>query len=338
MKRRMLALLLTAALLFAAVGCTANPAGGEPPQTSSASQEGAADAGTGLLKNVIEETGDTITLDDVLAGEVTIQKRPQQVLVLLNSVLDLWYMAGGSAVARIEGEDNIPDAAKDLPTIGTMSTPSVEKIVGYQPDLVILVNTLTKHREIQPALQQAGVPNISVSYKDYDDFLYLFELFTHITDQPGRGGELSEIKSRVDAEIAKAQGKPKQKAMILYATASYVKAGVPKSVVGDMLERLGAENIIDAETAHGESMVDFSMEKVLESNPDVLFIQMARDGEKAEKNAMNEIQSNPAWQEVSAVKNDRIYAVPREFSTLKPNARYPEAFAFFYEKLYGNEA
>ncbi|WP_050697216.1 ABC transporter substrate-binding protein [Anaeromassilibacillus senegalensis] len=337
MKKRMLALLLTAALLFAAVGCTANPTE-ETPQSSPSSQEGAVDTGTGLLKNVIEETGDTITLNDVLAGEVTIQKRPQQVLVLLNSVLDLWYMAGGSAVARIEGEDNIPDAAKDLPTIGTMSTPSVEKIVGYQPDLVILVNTLTKHREIQPALQQAGVPNISVSYKDYDDFLYLFELFTHITDQSGRGGELGEIKSKVDAEIAKAQGKPKQKAMILYATASYVKAGVPKSVVGDMLERLGAENIIDAEAAHGESMVDFSMEKVLESNPDVLFIQMARDGKKAEENAMNEIQSNPAWQEVNAVKNNRIYVVPREFSTLKPNARYPEAFAFFNEKLYGDEA
>lgn len=337
MKKRMLALLLTAALLFAAVGCTASPAE-ETPSSSPSSQGGAVDTGTGLLKNVIEETGDTITLDDALAGEVTIQKRPQQVLVLLNSVLDLWYMAGGSAVARIEGEDNIPDAAKDLPTIGTMSTPSVEKIVGYQPDLVILVNTLTKHREIQPALQQAGVPNISVSYKDYDDFLYLFELFTHITDQSGRGGELGEIKSKVDAEIAKAQGKPKQKAMILYATASYVKAGVPKSVVGDMLERLGAENIIDAETANGESMVDFSMEKVLESNPDVLFIQMARDGKKAEENAMNEIQSNPAWQEVSAVKNNRIYVVPREFSTLKPNARYPEAFAFFNEKLYGDEA
>lgn len=336
MKKRMLALLLTAALLFAAVGCTASPAE-ETPSSSPSSQGGAVDTGTGLLKNVIEETGDTITLDDALAGEVTIQKRPQQVLVLLNSVLDLWYMAGGSAVARIEGEDNIPDAAKDLPTIGTMSTPSVEKIVGYQPDLVILVNTLTKHREIQPALQQAGVPNISVSYKDYDDFLYLFELFTHITDQSGRGGELGEIKSKVDAEIAKAQGKPKQKAMILYATASYVKAGVPKSVVGDMLERLGAENIIDAETANGESMVDFSMEKVLESNPDVLFIQMARDGKKAEENAMNEIQSNPAWQEVSAVKNNRIYVVPREFSTLKPNARYPEAFAFFNEKLYGDE-
>ena len=322
--------LLAAALLFSAVGCGPKVQEQQEPPSSSTS------ASQVLPQGVIAETADTITLDDTLAGEVTIQKRPKRVVVLLNAVLDLWYMAGGTAVARIEGEDNIPEEAKALPTVGTMSTASVEKIVGYEPDLVILVNTLTKNREIQPALQAAGVPNISVRYKNYDDFCALFELFTHITDQPERLDDLKTIQEQVDAVVEQAQGQPEQKAMILYATAKYVKAGVQESVIGDMLNRLGATNIIDAKVANGESMVDFSMEKVLESNPDVLFIQMANGGEKAEKNALDEIQGNPAWQEVKAVQDGRVYTVPREFSTLKPNARYPEAFSYFVEKLYGN--
>ena len=147
---------------------------------------------------------------------------------------------------------------------------------------------------------------------------------------------LDDIQAQVDAEIEQVQGKPEQKVMILYATAKYVKAGVQDSVIGDMLNRLGAVNIIDAEAANGQSMVDYSMEKVLESNPDVLFIQMANGGEKAEQNALDEIQNNPAWQEVRAVQEGRVYTVPREYSTLKPNARYPEAFAYFAEKLYGD--
>ena len=212
----------------------------------------------------------------------------------------------------------------------------MEKIVSYEPDLVILVNTLTKNREIQPALQEAGIPNISVRYKDYQDFCDLFELFTHITDQPERLEALDGIQAQVDAEVEKVQGQPQQKVMILYATAKYVKAGVRESVIGDMLERLGAVNIIDGEAANGQSMVDYSMEKVLESNPDVLFIQMANGGKKAEQNALDEIQNNPAWQEVRAVQEGRVYTVPREYSTLKPNARYPEAFAYFAEKLYGD--
>ena len=278
------ALLLAAALLFSAVGC--GPQAQTVPEASSSSAAAPEPADSpeeeDLPVGVIAETADTITYDDMLAGEVTIQKRPQRVVVMLNAVMELWYMAGGTAVARIEGEDNIPEEAKDLPTIGTMSTPSVEKIVSYEPDLVILVNTLTKNREIQPTLQEAGIPNISVRYKDYQDFC------------------------------------------------------VQDSVIGDMLNRLGAVNIIDAEAVNGQSMVDYSMEKVLESNPDVLFIQMANGGEKAEQNALDEIQNNPAWQEVRAVQEGRVYTVPREYSTLKPNARYPEAFAYFAEKLYGD--
>ena len=52
--------------------------------------------------------------------------------------------------------------------------------------------------------------------------------------------------------------------------------------------------------------------------------------------SLDEIQNNPAWQEVRAVQEGRVYTVPREYSTLKPNARYPEAFAYFAEKLYGD--
>lgn len=243
------ALLLAAALLFSAVGC--GPQAQTVPEASSSSAAAPEPADSpeeeDLPVGVIAETADTITYDDMLAGEVTIQKRPQRVVVMLNAVMELWYMAGGTAVARIEGEDNIPEEAKDLPTIGTMSTPSVEKIVSYEPDLVILVNTLTKNREIQPALQEAGIPNISVRYKDYQDFCDLFELFTHITDQPERLEALDDIQAQVDAEIEQVQGKPEQKVMILYATAKYVKAGVQDSVIGDMLNRLGAVNIIDAE-------------------------------------------------------------------------------------------
>ena len=155
------AFLLALVLLFSMVGCGPQVQNVTEPSSSVESSEPASSAESAsseeqdLPVGVIAETEDTITYDDMLAGEVTIQKRPQRVVVMLNAVMELWYMAGGTAVARIEGEDNIPEEAKDLPTIGTMSTPSVEKIVSYEPDLVILVNTLTKNREIQPALQEA---------------------------------------------------------------------------------------------------------------------------------------------------------------------------------------
>ena len=109
------ALLLAAALLFSAVGC--GPQAQTVPETSSSSAAAPEPADSpeeeDLPVGVIAETADTITYEDMLAGEVTIQKRPQRVVVMLNAVMELWYMAGGTAVARIEGEDNIPEEAKD---------------------------------------------------------------------------------------------------------------------------------------------------------------------------------------------------------------------------------
>ena len=74
------ALLLAAALLFSAVGC--GPQAQTVPEASSSSAAAPEPADSpeeeDLPVGVIAETADTITYDDMLAGEVTIQKRPQR--------------------------------------------------------------------------------------------------------------------------------------------------------------------------------------------------------------------------------------------------------------------
>ena len=51
--------------------------------------------------------------------------------------------------------------------------------------------------------------------------------------------------------------------------------------------------------------------------------------EKVEANINSFITENPAWSELTAVKEGRVYSMEKELYTLKPNDRWGEA----YEKL-----
>jgi iron complex transport system substrate-binding protein len=70
---------------------------------------------------------------------------------------------------------------------------------------------------------------------------------------------------------------------------------------GLMMIHAGAMNVA-ATTIEGVKQV--SMEQILAWNPDVIFVQ------ERYPDVVTEINSSPAWQPVSAVKNGRVYLMP----------------------------
>ena len=96
-----LALLLM--LLLCLPACSPQPAETTP---------GAEDSSFSSL--VLSETASTVTVRDA-EGEKTLNKSPKRVVCLYNSILDLWYLNGGEAIARVAGDTELPPAAAALP-------------------------------------------------------------------------------------------------------------------------------------------------------------------------------------------------------------------------------
>ena len=99
------------------------------------------------------------------------------------------------------------------------------------------------------------------------------------------------------------------------------------NVLGEMLKTLGCVNIADSDSSLLENL---SIEKILEEDPDYLFIVQRGDdtvGMKAYVETM--MQENPAWQQLTAVQEGRLYFMDKNLYNLKPNHRWGEA----YEKL-----
>ena len=58
------------------------------------------------------------------------------------------------------------------------------------------------------------------------------------------------------------------------------------------------------------------------------------DHEDVLKRMDNELLSHPVWKELKAVKEGRIFELPKDLYTYKPNKRYGEAYLKLAEMLY----
>jgi iron complex transport system substrate-binding protein len=105
-------------------------------------------------------------------------------------------------------------------------------------------------------------------------------------------------------------------------------------MVGEMLADLNTVNISDS-ALNGEDAKIFSMEKILEEDPDFIFVQtMGSDMAEIEARLKSDAESNPAWAALTAVESGRYIVLPKDLYLYKPNARYGEAYRGLAEILY----
>ena len=99
------------------------------------------------------------------------------------------------------------------------------------------------------------------------------------------------------------------------------------NVLGEMLKSLGCVNIADSDASLLENL---SIERILEMDPEYIFIvQRGDDTQGMMENIQNRMTENPAWQQLTAVKEGRLFYMDKNLYNLKPNHRWGEA----YEKL-----
>lgn len=294
----------------------------------------------------VSEYGVIINKEDVLftdksGEEVTIKKNPQRVVVLHNSLLEIWDQAGGTVVGRVEeSEDKIVENAKSAEVVGVMGSPSLEKILALQPDLVIASNSYTAQREMIPTLKQNNIQVIDLDNDLLEDYYKTVRLFTAITEREDLyENHVNDIQKKVDEIVSKAPNDKDYKAVIIFATAKNITVRDSNSMVGEMLKDLNVFNISDSADLEADTKT-FSIEKILQEDPDFIFVQtMGSDLEKITERLKSDVLNNPAWASLTAVKEDRYIVLQKDLYLYKPNDRYPEAYEglakMIYPEVYG---
>lgn len=277
------------------------------------------------------EDMNAVTFTDDLGREVTV-KNPQRVAALLGSYADMWVLAGGTVHASADDawDDFELDMPDDAVNLGATKSLSLEKLFEADPDFILASTNTRIHMEWQETLESTGIPTAYFDVSGFDDYLRVLKICTEITgraDLYEKNGlavqeRINQAIEESEARVAK-EGAPK--VLFLRTSASSIRAkNSQDSVLGEMLKALGCENIADSEESLLENV---SIEHILIEDPDfIFFVQVGDDKEAVDAYVESFINDHPIWQELTAVKEGKVYSMDKMLYNLKPNDRWGEAY------------
>lgn len=286
----------------------------------------------------IDITEDTVSFVDGTGQEVQIKKNPKRTIVLFASYIDLWMRNGGDLIGMVEDKSGIvPPGLEGVETVGKTGAISLEKIISLEPDLVILSANTSSQAELVESLRQNGIQVVAIDYTFKEDYYKTVRLFTAINDRQDLYEENAvSIKKGVEEIIDRVPKDQSPKVFIMFASSKSIKSRGSGTTLGQMLSDLNTVNIADLDNVSLEDK-GFSMEAIIEQDPDFIFVQrMGSDNDAVLDRIKQDAQSNPAWASLSAVKNDRYILLPKDLYTYKANQRYPQAYEELAKILYPN--
>ena len=283
--------------------------------------------------------GDGYTFTDDTGVEVTVAKKPEKVAVLLSSLADLWITAGGE-VAITVGESlerGFVEETAVLVDAGAGKTINLEGLIAAEPDLVIFSADLSGQLECADTLRSLGIPTAGFHVETFGDYLRVLEICTEILGTPERYARYgTQLQAQVAEILSASQARSDAPEILFVRAGSSAKVTKAKNAgnhfVCAMLQELGAVNIADKAPILLDGL---SAEEILISDPDFILFTTMGD-ESAGQAYMESLLSDPVWQTLTAVREGRVYQLPKELFQYKPNARWGEAYAYLSTLIYGD--
>lgn len=291
---------------------------------------------TGCNKNIGSNADATKNI--TFKGETyTVPSNPEKIITLSNSLLSMLDAVDGKAIARVETNDPLPDKLAALPTVGHTSTPSVEAIIGMHPDLIL--GLANQHDKLKDQLTSNHLPYILINYDGINDNIPLITLLGQLTNHTDKANAVIEkYTKQVDAVKEAVKHVTPAKVAILRATGKSVTAETNLAITGSMIEELGMQNVVmNHYTDNGKhsKTIPYSLETLAADNPDIIFVVTM--GKEADITAtmQKEMTNNPAWNELNAVKQQKVFYLPSKLFLLNPGLDTPSAMATLVQDAYG---
>lgn len=315
--------LVLAASGSAMVGCSGSSSG-SGAQQSAASQE----------------VGYTFT--DDLGNQVTVSSH-ERVVAGMGSFANIWELAGGTLVGASSDAFSDYHIKSDAKKVGDFSSLNAETIIALNPDFVILTGASSgrgggvAQTDLKDTLQAAGIAVAYFNVTTFDDYLRMLKTCCDITcDTEAYEENGTDVAETIDAVKKKVEGKSAGSVAVLTTYSGGTRVQASSTQTGTMLAELGANNIADADKS---LLSDYSLESLVKADPDFIFLLPMGDSDEAAQKALkDQTTANPAWNELSAVKKNRVITLDPKLFLYKPNNNWDDAYKELYEALYEDQS
>ena len=232
---------------------------------------------------------------------------PVHRLVSLNPSLTAILVALG-ADDRLVGIDDysarLQPGLAALPRVGGLYNPSLEAVVGLEPDLVVLVPS-AEQRGFRAQLAALGIPQLALDPRGFDDVLEtILTLGRAVGREPAARERVERIRAVRERVETATRGLPRVPTVLVLQRDPIFLIG-RGSFVDDMLSSVGARNLgAQLEGAYPR----VAREWLLRQAPELL-IDSARDPEPAARYWAR-------WPSLPAVAHGRVVSIGEGLVTL----------------------
>lgn len=226
----------------------------------------------------------------------------------------------------------LPKRYNGLTQIGQAFSPNLEVVVSLESDLLVLDSNFKEKLDEQ--VKQYGINTFYFNTTTFENFKNSILELGKLGNKENKAKELVEdLQSSVDEVLQKAN-KDNIKVAIVFGTGESYMLATDKSYVGDLLNSIGISNITD-ELEADSAYVNFSMEQVLDINPDYVLRLAHGNIEESKAGFEKEFSENPAWSSIKASENGNIYDLEPSIFGVSANLNVKEAITELGNIFYG---
>lgn len=240
------------------------------------------------------------------------------------SAVEIFYLIGGedkiSAVAKTKINKIYPEEkTKLLESVGSITRPSIEKIISLNPDLVIL-NPMGAVKTAE-LLKKYNIPYFVDRSVTFDEIFLKTKIYGIFTGQEKNAEKLIEDKKNKLDKIKNEIEDKNLKGVILYSSSPMISFS-KETIPSEIMEILKIKNIADS-FPHGKKGI-ISPDVMLTENPDIII------GTMKIHSAEDIVKTNEFLKYSKAYKNNNIYVFESE-KILRATPRIADGIEEIYE-------
>lgn len=277
------------------------------------------------------KAGDSvISVTDRAGNKVELTKVPESVAALSPGDVDTLLALDTNVVGRPTMTGTIPDEVKKIAEIGNPHTPSLEKIALAHADVFFAQESF---KQYAPTVENQGSKVVYTKADSIEDIQENVTLFGAILEKENEAKKINaDITEHVDTLE---QSSERVRTLLVYGAPGTFLAALPTSLVGDILEKAGGENIASSfpKSDKYPNYASMSTEKIVEANPEVVMLITHSDPDAVKKAFEKEMNQNAAWKNLDAVKNNRVVILNAELFGQNPGTKVTAALDEMQKQL-----
>ena len=228
----------------------------------------------------------------------------------------------------------MPEKFKGLPEVGQSMNPNLEVVASLNPDVFVMDNAFKD--SVEKSLKEYDFNTFFLKTNTYTDYIKSIEELGKTIDKEEEATTLINELKNIEKEVKSKKGDKAPTVAIIFGSGENFMLATETSYLGDLVKTVGGKNIaskLDKNVENG--YVQLSLEYILEQNPDYILRFAHGNLEETKKSFDKAFDKNPAYQELNAVKNNKVVDLDSNVFNVSANLKVKEAIQTLGDILYG---